>query len=117
MAVAVSYDRKAILVTWEPGDHKGDVQLFFTNPGDLSDISNTDARANDGEGVAPSPTTSRARSTWRSRTRTGTSSTRGQSRSSDRGRLDRGRGHRLAADHPARRSHPRSLRWSSWGGS
>ena len=55
MAVKVSYDRKAILVTWEPGDHKGDVQLFFTNPGDLSDISNTDARANDGEGVASVP--------------------------------------------------------------
>lgn len=55
MAVAVSYDRRAILVTWDKGDYDGDVQLFFTNPGDLSDISNTDARANDGEGVATVP--------------------------------------------------------------
>lgn len=55
MAVEISYDRKAILVTWDPGDHDGEVQLFFTNSGDLSDISNTDARANDGEGVASVP--------------------------------------------------------------
>jgi len=42
-------------VTWDAGSHDGEVQLFFINPADLSDISNTDARANDGEAVATVP--------------------------------------------------------------
>lgn len=55
--VAVSYDRKAILVTWDPGDYEGEVALYFTNPSDSSDVSNTDARDNDGEAVATVPAT------------------------------------------------------------
>jgi len=54
MAVATRTDRHAFVVTWDAGDGEGDVQLFFTSP-DGDDVSNTDARTNDGEAVATVP--------------------------------------------------------------
>ncbi len=56
MAVSQRLDRKAFEVVWTEGlDSTDDVKVFFINPGDLSDISNTDARANDGSAVATVP--------------------------------------------------------------
>ena len=55
MSVGISLERKALQVTWEPGDYDGEVQLFFTNPGNLEDVSNTDARANDGDALVSVP--------------------------------------------------------------
>ena len=52
MSVGISLERKGIQVTWDPGAHAGEVQLFFSR-GD--DVSNTDARANDGDALVSVP--------------------------------------------------------------
>lgn len=56
MAVSQRLDRKAFEVVWTEGlDSTDQVKVFFINPADLSDISNTDPRENDGSAVATVP--------------------------------------------------------------